>query len=158
MARELSTRCNCNKDHLHISLLERRAKNVEQYPRGLFEAVCRGVIAQKDYDRQGNCCSKPLNCIDLRNILKEAGKPAHWTHDIHQDTEKKRALAREVPMLPIRHGDGWACDDVAGAALPPDLVIEARCLEVEHIRSMGVYTKLHKSAAKGKKIIGLRTD
>ena len=45
VARELSKRCP--GDHLHFSLVEGRAKAAEQYPKGLCQAICRGVSHQK---------------------------------------------------------------------------------------------------------------
>lgn len=58
--------------------------------------------------------------------------------------------------LAVRNGETWAWDDVSGSSLPTELVREARRLEIEYIRKMGVYTKVHKSVAKGKKVISLR--
>ena len=154
VARELTKRCPGN--HKHFSLMEGRAKLAEQYPKKLCQAICKGVSEQKTYDKQGTCCSKALNALDLERIIHDAGRPTHWKDDIHQETKEEQELAREVLMLSVKNGDTWAWDDVSGASLPIELVKEARRLEIEYVRKMGVYTKVHKSAAKGHKAVGLR--
>ena len=153
VARELNKRCPGN--HKHFSFMEGRAKDAEQHPRKLCQAICRGVSAQKIYDKQGTCCSKGLNVIDLERIIHDAGRPTHWRDDIHHDTKEDQDVAREVLTLSVKNGDTWTWDDVSGASLPVELVKEARRLEIEYVRKMGVYMKLHKSAAKGPKVVGL---
>ena len=154
VARELTKRCPGN--HKHFSLMEGRAKLAEQYPKKLCQAICKGVSEQKTYDKQGTCCSKALNALDLERIIHDAGRPTHWKDKIHRETKEEQELAREVLMLSVKNGDTWAWDDVSGASLPIELVKEARRLEIEYVRKMGVYTKVHKSAAKGHKAVGLR--
>ena len=154
VARELERRCDGS--HKHFSLMEGRAKEAAIYPKKLCEAVCRGIKAQKEYDSKKLCCSKSLNSIELRSIMKEAGYPEHWIDSRHEIDEEDMMIKKELLFLSVKEGVAWAYDDISGAALPADLVKEARKLEIDYVQKMGVYTKVHKSQAVGKKIIKLR--
>ena len=154
IAKELSRRCD--KSHKHFSLMESRAQAAAEYPKQLCQAVCRGIQAQKDYDKKGTCCSRELNSIELRKIISEAGFPEHWNDDYHNDSSEDMMVRKEMMMLAVREGMAYAQYDITGAALPADLVKEARKLEIEYVTKMGVWTKVPKSEAKGKKIIRLR--
>ena len=154
LARELSRRCDGT--HLHHSLMEGRAKQAAVYPRGLCDAVCKGVKAQKEYDNRNLCCSKALNSVELQRVMRESGYPEHWKDLQHDMTEDDALVAREIQLLSVKEALALAYDDVSGAALPAQLVKDARRLEIEYIRKMGVYTKVPKAKAAGKKIIKLR--
>ena len=65
-------------------------------------------------------------------------------------------LKHELPMLSVKNGVSYAYDDISGAASPEDMVREARKLEIEFVRNMGVSSWVPKSQAIGKKIIKLR--
>ena len=154
IAKELSLRCDGS--HQHFGLMENRAKAAAVYPKGLCQAVCRGIRAQKEYDMKGTCCTKALNSVELHKIIGEAGYPSHWRDDQHQDSDEDRMVRKEMMMLAVKEGTSYAYDDITGAALPADMVKEARKLEVDYVRKMGVWSKVHKSQAAGKKIIRLR--
>ena len=59
-------------------------------------------------------------------------------------------------LLEMKDGFEWVADDVTGSSLDPALVRKARDVEMEYFRSMGVYEKVHRSAASGHKIIKTR--
>ena len=154
VAKELDRRCDGG--HEHFSLMEGRAKKAAIYPKPLCEAVCKGIKEQKDYDSKKMCCSKALNGIEIQKVLKDAGYPEHWIDSRHEETEEDKMLKDELMFLSIKEGATWAYDDISFAALPAEMVREARKLEIEYVKSMGVYSKVHKSEAVGKKIIKLR--
>ena len=154
IAKELERRCD--KSHSHFSLMEGRAKDAAMYPPRLCQAVCKGLQAQKEYDRAGTVNSKTLGSIELRQIIADAGYPKHWIDEHHEDSEEDKILKAELLILSVKNGVSYAYDDVSGAALPVDMVKEARKLEIEYVRKMGVWTKVPRAQAAGKKIIKLR--
>ena len=154
VARELDRRCDGK--HLHFSLMEGRAKQAAIYPRQLCEAVCKGIKSQKEYDEKKMCCSKSLNAMEIKGVLSDAGYPPHWIDSRHEWTEEDKIVANEIFFLSVKEGTAWAYDDVSGAVLPPQLVKDARKLEIEYVKKMGVYTKVPKAQAVGKKVIKLR--
>ena len=86
----------------------------------------------------------------------DSGYPRHWMDSQHEDSEEDKMLKKELSLVSVKNGVAYAYDDITSAALPIDLVREARKLEIECIRKMGVWTKVHKSVAAGKKVIRLR--
>ena len=154
IAKELSR--ICDKSHSHLSLMEGRAHAASVYPKQLCQAVSRGIRAQKDYDQKGTCCSKALNSVELQKIISESGYPSHWRDDHHADSEEDMMVRKEMMMLAVKEGAAFAYDDITGASLPAHLVKEARKLEVEYVRKMGVWSKVPKAQAAGKNIIRLR--
>ena len=58
----------------------------------------------------------------------------------------------------VREGQAEAVDDVSGESLRPDLVKEARMLEMKYFHDMRVYDHVPRSsiAATGGKLIGMR--
>ena len=154
VARELDRKCPGG--HEHFSLIEGRAHDAAIYPKPLCVAVCRSIEQQTEYDKKNMCCSKQLNSVELQRIIRDAGYPNHWIESRHENTYDDQLLHKEMMALSIKEGSAWAYDDVSGAMLPVELVNDARTLEIEYIRKMGVYTKVHKSQAIGKNIIKLR--
>ena len=87
--------------------------------------------------------------------------PTHWSDGIHDrdghglatsidNTGGEEALVRELNVLMCQHGVAYAYDDVSNAALEPDLVKQARVLEMKFFSDMGVYTRVPRSSMKGK--------
>ena len=136
--------------------MEGRAKQAAVYPKQLCTAVCRGIQAQKEYDSKKLCCSKALNSVEIQKVMKDAGYPAHWRDTRHELTEDDKLIETELFFLSVKEGTAWAYDDISGAVLPAQLVKDARKLEIEYVKKMGVYTKVPRSHATGKKVIKLR--
>ena len=65
-------------------------------------------------------------------------------------------MAKEIMAIGMRNGIGWATDDVSGAALNPESVKKARAEEMEFFKRMGVYIKVPRWMARGKKVIRTR--
>ena len=55
-------------------------------------------------------------------------------------------------VLMCQHGVAYADDDVSNAALDPELVMQARKLEMKFFSDMGVYTRVPRSSIRGKVI------
>ena len=47
-------------------------------------------------------------------------------------------LKHELLILSVKNGVSYAYGDISGAASPEDMVREARKLEIEFVRNMGV--------------------
>ena len=86
----------------------------------------------------GTCCSKTSNTVELTRIISEAGYPKRRINEHHEDSEDEKMLKHELPMLSVKNGVSYAYDDISGAASPEDMVREARKLEIEFVRNMGV--------------------
>ena len=66
-------------------------------------------------------------------------------------------LKQELSKLAFADGHQWAHDDVTGVELDPELVRQAREVEMTFFRKMEVYTRAPRSMQrmKGGKIIGV---
>ena len=102
--------------------------------------------------------------------------PSHWVDDMHQlDGGSERfgvrpqdgvevlakemdALNREMHALSCKHGIEKASDDVTNQRLEPQLVKDARKLEMEYFERLGVYEKVERAHQQktGGQIIGTR--
>ena len=72
-------------------------------------------------------------------------------HSHHESEESKQQRWQKL------YGDMTFVDDVyGGKLLKRDKVIEARKIEMEYFRKMGVYEKVHRSKARGYKVITTR--
>ena len=95
--------------------------------------------------------------------------PRHWKDLLHDEdgghdmfgrrTQDGRAtLKQELAKLAFADGREWAQDDVSGVELDPELVKQAREVEMSFFRRMKVYTRVPRAMQimKGGKIIGVR--
>ena len=102
-----------------------KTKEAAKYTRELCEAICPGLIRQKDLDRTGMMC---LGEIDV--MTAEGKNREDWQETDHD----------EVEMDP-----DFATDDVTGEPLDPKLVREARKLEIKYVHEMKLYHKVLRS-------------
>ena len=119
VARELNLRCEGDHDHVH--LMSGRAGPAARYPRGLCEAICRGLAKQKRLDMRG---LEPVGEISL-DAVKEydlEGKDTYHEVDgepmdsgVFKDANGTTITAwREKNVQSLE-----AYDDVTGVALDP---------------------------------------
>ena len=92
VADELSK--TCNGDHEHTVLLGKKlTSGAAIYPAGLCDAMCRGIMRQKEYDAAGQTCSRDVNMGMLAAIVQRANAghirrediPNHWTDRKHEE-------------------------------------------------------------------------
>ena len=87
--------------------------------------------------------------------------PSHWSDGMHDhdghglgtsvsNSEGEEKLVKELNVLMCQHGVAYAYDDVSNAALEPELVRQARTLEMKFFSDMGVYTRVPRSTMNGK--------
>ena len=132
VAMELMRRCpnRCRKmAHRHVTLEGGRTRPAQVYPDELCRAICRGMMDQIDRDRRGQ-----FMLANLQGTRKEA-------NDIQEQLNIEFKTVEEDQ--PEELEPAW--DDVVGAQLEVDKAKKARAEEVEYIRRLKLYTKVHAS-------------
>ena len=87
--------------------------------------------------------------------------PSHWSDGMHDhdghglgtsvsNSEGEEKLVKELNALMRQYGVSYAYDDVSNAALEPELVRQARTLEMKFFSDMGVYTRVPRSTMNGR--------
>ena len=137
-------RFQCNNSHWHIPLMNGRASACQVYPRMFCAEICLGLKEE---------------------LAAKAGSPASFTNETTETSDVVRELLEVFEQHP--HDDDAAkdranmehvysgkefFDDVHGKWLDKDRAIEARRLELEFFRKMGVYTKVPRSMAGQSKV------
>ena len=146
--------------HRHVQVLCGRAREAAIYLPRMCQAFVKGILQQKQADRSGVV---PVAKIYLDRLSRgEEGL-------LKQDSDKvHEADGAEMSILGDRSGlidwyrshpdelEAW--DDVSGTALDPRRVVEARALEMDFFKRLGVYEKVPRSMARrlGKNVIGAR--
>ena len=143
----------CSGYHPHVHLHEGRAKAAAEYSDGLCQAICRGLAKQLTDVILSAVHSRAMDKRSLASMIAEAKRqwPEHWREDFHESDGADRVgkgdegvemLRKELYKLMQNNGKYWAVDDVSGADLVPSLVQDARQLEMDYFRRMGVYRKI----------------
>ena len=177
VAEQLKQRCDGS--HSHVPLMGGRAAGAAIHPLTLCQAICRGIIQQKKFEKGGNIstcamqtgslCSfvnklcegesqgrvmtKTLqNALAHKNSYKVPGNwPEHWVDFVHEEDggDDARGIRPQCgtellkeQILELTHGDSIAWDDVSGASLIPEKVVEARQEEMKYFKEIGVYTRV----------------
>ena len=107
-------------------------------------------------DSKGNVKTKKIGLNQLKKVLEEYGCPEHWVDNQHAEDENDEMMKKELLVIGMKAGVGWARDDITGAALDIEEVRKARAEELDFFRKMGVYRKVPRWEANGKKIIKTR--
>ena len=115
------------KTHIHVPLVNGRAKVAQTYPDALCKAICKGIVQQIQADRQGKFLSAALSTTCSEEARQE------------QEGILEQIKLAEEPDHPDLLS---ATDDVSGAPLDSEQVYKARMEEVAFIREMGLYEKL----------------
>ena len=81
LQRELSLRCPRNHEHVH--LVGGRVSAAQEYPKGMCEAVCRGLAAQKAVDLSRRFTTLPIvsKRIGSLNLLCREATGELGNHD-----------------------------------------------------------------------------
>ena len=158
---QLALNLRCKGDHSHVHLVGGRASAAQEYPGDLCDTICRGLAEQKRHDLSRKLTMLPMcekKVSSLASLCCEASGavgtwptapvkpigdfPLTWMDGIHDEdghglattidnTDGEEKLIRELNVLMCQHGVAYAYDDVSDAALEPDLVMQARKLEMK---------------------------
>ena len=60
----------CDGGHSHVPLVAGRAAAAQVYPDMLCEAICRGVVDQKKFDKLGMVTTGKLSSIGLKKFMR----------------------------------------------------------------------------------------
>ena len=134
----------CKGDHDHVQLIGGRAAGAQVYPKGLCEAMLRGIANQKQDDTRkvvstsqmsyfqtmeyiGSLSSICLGTVDevLKKGVQQGQWPSHWTESMHEEDGGNDAfglrpqngidiLKNELDALTFKDGISVAKDDVSG--------------------------------------------
>ena len=112
----LAVRCQNEKraardQHRHVQLIAGKAKMAQVYPRGLCEAMARGMQNQMESDK--------WNVVKVRVNSAQEKPPKHDEDEDDHEIEQ------------------WAWDDITGAKLDPKEVERERQKEIGTFASMG---------------------
>ena len=128
IASELSRRCDGK--HKHQQLIGGRAAAAARYPPQLCEAICRGLLIEKEWAAHGVKC-------------------------LMRVTEATRIDAKEAEHEEDINIQAW--DDLTGLDLDPGGVRQARLKEIGYAREKEVWTKITRKEAKRRGIKVLKT-
>lgn len=154
IAQKLQKRCDGS--HQHIRLEAGRPKAAAIYPQGLCEAILAGLRNQLVHDASGLAATKLLSYEEVEDIAKDAIDLSKCVEDQHTPGEADEILLKETYAIRQKDGHVAATDDVTGAQLDPELVRQARELEIEWFRKKQVYTKVPRHEAEGYKVVKCR--
>ena len=68
IARELDKKCDGG--HTHVPLMAGRAAAAQVYPDMLCEAICRGVVNQKKFDKSNMVTTGKLSYMGLKKFVR----------------------------------------------------------------------------------------
>eukprot|EP00973_Karenia_brevis_P061083 8493537-Karenia_brevis.AAC.1 len=136
----------CDGSHEHQALLEGRARYAARYTTELCRAICRGLVNEKRKRRMNVKYLCSLRVTDRVGKMEVSGR----LYSAHQRLHEESMAERE------EYQQAW--DDISGKPLNPRQVIEARLVEVDYVKKMGVWIKVTRKEAlrRGIKIIGTR--
>ena len=121
IARQLGQKCD--RKHWHQPLVSGQAARAGEYPRGLCQAICRGLVKQMELDKKQ---VKMLLSLGPTDVVHGEVPPEEDEH------EEAAAKAR---------------DDVSGKELNPVEVKRARLTEMEYVSDKGVWDKVDRREA-----------
>ena len=120
----------CDGSHWHIPLMNGRASACQVYPREFCAQICLGLKDELVAKQLG---SVTLGTLDVMQELLEVFFEPHP----HDD-----AAARDRATTEHLYSGKEFYDDISENCLEKDRAIEARRLELEFFRNIGVYTNV----------------
>ncbi len=121
----------CRGDHVHAEIINGKTGQCQEYPEKFCRMVCEGV-------------KQELETIKWRNRLCETFDVTRGMNKLmklHEKMDKMVNPPEEDPFSQLYDGLEFI-DDISGAPLVKELAIEARKLEIDYFKSMGVYAKI----------------
>jgi hypothetical protein len=99
VADQLERKCSNNngpRDHRHVPLLNGRAKKAGEYPPGLCEAICRGLVRQIEFDHTTMSLVAEVILAEGKGAAKRQQEDFnHLASKIAESMRGKRANARK---------------------------------------------------------------
>ena len=126
----------CRGDHGHMPLENGRAGPCQEYPEKFSRIICEGI-------------RRELDTIKWRNKLCEVfdiTTPFGKLMKIQQSINELPVPPEEEDFLETIYEGYSFVDDVTGNPLQRSLAINARRVEMDYFRQMGVYTKVRKES------------
>ena len=154
-----------------------RAKLAAIYPDRLCEAICKGLLRQKSFDKAGLKTTNRYTKEMLSSVLTSAGvtrrddksSQVHWADEVHEEDgghdklgprpqDGRQILKQGISALVESGGRITAWDDTTGAELDAEGVQKARETELEFFRKMNAYTRCSRECVEKEngKIIGFK--
>ena len=121
IARSLDRRCDGS--HRHQPLVSGRATAAAQYPKGLCQAICRGLVKQLEMDRK-----------NMKTLLKLKANDIVHEQMPQEEKDHEEATAQ-------------AWDDVSGKELDAKEVQRARLKEMAYVQGKKVWDKIDRQEA-----------
>ena len=138
-------RKQCTGDHTHANTMGGKIKQCQVYPPAFCELVCREVSAERS---QGGTHINAIDAtLEINALMSVCGHPSPHAGEDPGIWAEELYAGREF------------FDDVTGHSLNHGLAVEARKLEMQFFRKMGVYTKVPRSEATshGRRVITMGT-
>ncbi len=112
IAIELDKRCDGG--HAHLPLVGGRATAAQVYPDMLCEAICRGVVNQKKFDKSNTVTTSKLSYIGLKKFVRHIcdlqGSSANTVEQI-LSTSLSEGIRRPTGDYPQNWVDYWHEED-----------------------------------------------
>ncbi len=120
----------CRREHVHEPLLDGKAGPCQEYPEKFCRLVCEGV-------------KRELDTVEWKNRMNKIFDLTTPFGQLMRVQEKiELATPPEEDPFAMLYEDGEFVDDISGAPLNKAMAIQARKLEIEFFKKMGVYTKM----------------
>ena len=129
---DLLQEAQCRRDHRHQQLLDGRAGPCQKYTDKFCRLVCEGI-------------KRELATVEWKNRMTKTLDISTPFGQLMRVQERMEAATppEEDPLAALYDGADFF-DDVTGAPMDKHLATEARRLEIEYFRKMGVYTKVRR--------------
>ncbi len=125
----------CPGGHSHASLLGgTRARDAAAYPPGLCEAIAQGASEQLRRDNR----ARGVRAVQAWRGARELHAVRAAT-EVHCDDAQDRTKNEDEQLAAASVGETY--DEIAGAALPPELVRQARAEEIKFMLDWGVWKR-----------------
>ncbi len=125
----------CPGGHSHASLLGgTRARDAAVYPPGLCKAIAQGAAEQLRRDNRARGARAVRVWRGARELHAVRG-----TTEVHCDDAQDRTKNEDEQLAAWTTGEVY--DEITGAALPPQLVQQARAEEIKFMLDWGVWER-----------------
>jgi hypothetical protein len=125
----------CPGGHSHAPLLGgNRARDAATYPPGLCEAIAQGASEQLGRDNR----ARGARAVQAWHGARELHAVRAAT-EVHCEAAQGRTYHEDEQLAAAVMGETY--DEITGAALPPDLVKQARAEEIKFMLDWGVWKR-----------------
>ena len=121
----------CRGEHVHADISGGKTSECQRYPEKFCKMVCEGVKRELQTVKWRN------RLCEVFDVTQSFGKLLN----VHEKIDKMECPPEEDPFSQLYEGLEFV-DDISGSPLIKELAIEARKLEIDFFKRMGVYTKV----------------